>query len=105
MEGVIPTLQFPLSVYWNITSICNLRCDHCLSRSGKKLPGELTHSEAMDLLDELIDNKVFYLYIAGGEPLLRKDIFEIIERAREHGISVSMATNGTYVTSEKVAHI
>jgi mycofactocin radical SAM maturase len=104
-EGVIPTLGFPLSVYWNITSICNLRCSHCLSRSGKKLPGELTHAEAMRLVDELIENKVFYLYIAGGEPLLRKDLFQVIEKARAAGISVSMATNGTYITPATAARI
>ncbi|MFF4692411.1 radical SAM protein [Streptomyces sp. NPDC001307] len=105
MKGPVPTFNYPMSVYWNITSICNLRCDHCLSRSGKKQPGELTHEEAMRLVDELVSNRVFFLYIAGGEPLLRKDLFQVIERAREGGVRVYMATNGTYMTPEKAARI
>src|SRR5215475_11592436 len=105
MEGPINSVAFPIYVYWNVTSICNLRCSHCLSKSGVKLPGELTHQQAMQLLDELIENKVFYLYIAGGEPFLRKDLFDILEKARANGISVSMATNGTYLTPERVRHI
>lgn len=99
-NGPIPTLDFPMYVYWNVTSICNLRCAHCLSRSGKMRPGELSHEQAMGLMDEIIANRAFYLYIAGGEPLLRKDLFTIIERATSNGISVSMATNGAYVTPE-----
>jgi mycofactocin radical SAM maturase len=105
MNGPLPTLASPLYVYWNITSICNLRCDHCLSKSGRKRPGELTHAEAMDLVREIAESKVFFLYIAGGEPFLRKDLFEIIELARQHEISVSMATNGTYVTPAKAARL
>ncbi|GHI03939.1 hypothetical protein AQI88_08310 [Streptomyces cellostaticus] len=105
MKGPVPTFSYPMSVYWNITSICNLRCDHCLSRSGKKQPGELTHAQAMQLVDELVENRVFFLYIAGGEPLLRKDLFQVIERARAGGVRVYMATNGTYMTPEKAARI
>jgi radical SAM protein with 4Fe4S-binding SPASM domain len=105
MLGVVPTMDFPMYVYWNITSLCNLRCTHCLSRSGIKRPGELTSAEAMSLLDELIANRAFYLYIAGGEPFLRKDLFAILEKATSNKISVSMATNGTYMTPEKAARL
>jgi len=69
-SGPIPTLGFPMYVYWNITSLCNLRCSHCLSRSGSMRPGELTHEQAMALVEEMIHHRAFYLYIAGGEPML-----------------------------------
>ena len=105
MRGQVPVFNYPMSVYWNITSICNLRCDHCLSRSGKKQPGELTHAQAMDLVDELVANRVFFLYIAGGEPFLRKDLFDIIERARAGGVRVYMATNATYLTRERALRL
>lgn len=94
-------LSAPLFVIWEITGACNLRCEHCLSSAGKPLPNELSTEEAMRLLDRLEAMKVFNINLSGGEPLMRPDIFDIIDYASEKNFSVDLLTNGALIT-EKV---
>ncbi len=86
-------------VVWNITRRCNLKCIHCYSDSeNKEYPGEITTEEAKDVINDLADFKVPVLLFSGGEPLLRKDIFELAELASRKGIRVVLSTNGTLIT-------
>jgi MoaA/NifB/PqqE/SkfB family radical SAM enzyme len=84
----------PVTVAWNVTESCNLRCLHCFNNSGPLKKDELTHDEAMRLVDEIIDMGVFNVCVCGGEPMLRKDLFEIIRRFTDNDIMVSMVSNG-----------
>ena len=103
MTNSIKYLSAPIFVWWDVTYACNLRCRQCYSAAGKPHPNELTTSEAKTLIRELADMKVFYIYFLGGEPLMRRDIFELAEYAGECGISAMMSTNGWFVTKE-IAH-
>lgn len=94
-------LSAPLFVIWEITSLCNLRCEHCLSSAGETLPNELSTEEAMGLLDYLEAIKVFNINLSGGEPLMRPDIFDIIDYASKKKFSIDLLTNGASIT-EKV---
>jgi len=94
-------LSAPLFVIWEITGSCNLRCEHCLSSAGKPLPNELSTQEAKELLDYLETMKVFNINLSGGEPLMRKDIYDIIDYASQKKFSIDLLTNGALVT-EKV---
>jgi radical SAM protein with 4Fe4S-binding SPASM domain len=94
-------LSAPLFVIWEITGLCNLRCEHCLSSAGEPLPDELSTEEAMKLLDYLEAMKVFNINLSGGEPLMRPDIFDIIDYASRKKFSIDLLTNGVLVT-EKV---
>ena len=49
------------------------------------------------MLDELQRLQVFYINIGGGEPMIRKDFFELVDYAVDHGIGVKFSTNGTYL--------
>lgn len=91
-------LSAPLFVIWEITGLCNLRCEHCLSRSGESLPNELNTLQAMRLLDYLEEMKVFNISFSGGEPLMRPDIFEIIDYASQKNFSLELLTNGALIT-------
>jgi len=81
-----------------INNACNLECTHCLVSSGPgKAPG-LPPEQLEILLDRAVDLGLERLYITGGEPLLRKDLFRLIGRATaEHGLEVIALTNGTIV--------
>ncbi len=92
----------PFQVVWDITYACNLRCRHCYATAGKALDDELTTDEALDVIDKLDRLGVTIIAFSGGEPLVRKDIFELAEYAVEKGIYVAIATNGTLIT-ESVA--
>ena len=90
-------LDAPICLTWELTYACNLQCVHCLSSSGRRDPAELTTAEAKQVLDELRDQQVFYINIGGGEPMVRRDFFEIVEYAIGNGIGVKFSTNGTYI--------
>ncbi len=86
-------------VIWNLTRTCNLRCRHCYTTSADvPFPGELTHEQAMGVLDDLSGFGIPALILSGGEPLSRFDFFPLAERARELGFRhLSLSTNGTKV--------
>lgn len=88
-------LYSPITVYFEVTYACNLRCIHCYASAGKPLENELSFNEISKLIDELVAMKVFYVALGGGEPLLREDIVKIVNSMVSKGIHVSLATNGT----------
>ena len=90
----------PFLVVWNFTYKCNLKCKHCYSNSGIDPKMELSTEEAMKIVDQLADFGVTSLAFSGGEPLMRKDFFDVARYAVESGLYVSLATNGTLLTEE-----
>lgn len=98
-------LDAPICLTWEITYACNLQCVHCLSSSGTRDPRELSTAQAKAVLDELRDLQVFYINIGGGEPMIRKDFFEILEHAETNNIGVKFSTNGTYITAENARRL
>ncbi len=84
----------PLLVFWETTKACQLKCKHCRAEAIlQALPGELTTEEGEKLIDSLTDFGRPYpiLILTGGDPLMRKDILELIDRAVEKGIRVGLA--------------
>jgi AdoMet-dependent heme synthase len=102
----------PYVISWNLTYRCNLACEHCyLDAGGTPLVGtenftdrsELGTEECFRVIDEIAAFAPECLTIlTGGEPLLRRDILEIVRRAAERGLWVVVGTNGVRVT-ENVA--
>lgn len=87
----------PTAVQWMATRACDLTCAHCYSHAGPRADGELTTDEARGLLDELVALGRPALVLAGGEPLLRPDLPELIREAAGRGIQWSMHTHGRLV--------
>ncbi len=90
-------LDAPICLTWELTYGCNLACVHCLSSSGRRDPRELSTAEALGVIDELVDLRVFYVNIGGGEPMLRPDFFDIVGYAVAHRVGVKFSTNGTRI--------
>ncbi|MGC8948434.1 MAG: radical SAM protein [Thermoprotei archaeon] len=88
----------PFSVSWEITSRCNLNCAYCHHFFEKYK--EITFQQALLLIQNLIKNDIFELTITGGEPLLRKDLLNIMSYAIDHGLGINLVTNGTLITNE-----
>lgn len=96
-------MEWPLDMaYLEVTNRCNLRCAHCYKRAGDPLPEELSTKEWFKIIDDLKNLGVLTLALTGGEPLVRSDIFEIIEYAGESTVSVNLFTNGTLLTEKMV---
>jgi mycofactocin radical SAM maturase len=98
-------LDAPICLTWELTYACNLSCVHCLSSSGRRDPRELTTAEAFAVLDELRDLQVFYINIGGGEPMIRRDFFAIIEHAVANEIGVKFSTNGAFIDADAAVRL
>lgn len=90
-------LDAPICLTWELTYACNLSCVHCLSSSGRRDPRELSTAECIGVVDQLREMQVFYVNVGGGEPMLRRDFFDIVEYATTHQVGVKFSTNGTYL--------
>lgn len=89
-------------VAWELTRNCNLNCVHCRAAASKgPHDGELTLPECKQILDQLAAFASPTIILTGGEPLLRDDIFDIIEYGNAKGLRLVMAINGTLLTEEK----
>jgi mycofactocin radical SAM maturase len=102
-------LDAPICLTWELTYACNLQCVHCLSSSGRRDPRELSTAEAKRVLDELRDLQVFYINIGGGEPMVRRDFFELIDYAINppsgNGIGVKFSTNGSFIDADNARRL
>ncbi len=87
-------------VVWNITSRCNLRCRHCYLEAGEEKTEELDAAAARLLAEELVLLRVPVVLFSGGEPLLRRDVFDLARRFSEGGVRPVLSTNGTLITPE-----
>ena len=92
-EKGCPPEAGPYMAELDVTYQCNLRCRMC-QRWRDPRRGELSFSEYKKLAEEFHRLGVHQISIAGGEPLLRKDIFPIIENFAGRGMSVNLCTNG-----------
>ncbi len=93
-------------VIWNVLRRCNLTCKHCYSTSADiDFKGELDTAEALDVIDQLHAAGVKVLVLSGGEPLMRPDIFQLAERARQYGFYVALSTNGTLINESNIEQI
>jgi radical SAM protein with 4Fe4S-binding SPASM domain len=91
----------PLIVVWDYTQACNLSCRHCYQEAAHKpLADELTTEQKLDLVDQMGYEYVPFLAMAGGEPLVSKDIWKVLERCKTRGVHTTVATNGTLLSQE-----
>lgn len=92
----------PLSVCWQVTRKCNLNCKYCLSDSGCNVPEGLTTEKALHIVKELGRLGINRLDFTGGEPLIRKDLRELIECAKEENISTIVTTNALLLNDNNI---
>lgn len=87
-------------ISWNTTRECNLLCRHCYRDAGEKDQGELSTFEGKQLLTEIARAGFKIMIFSGGEPLLRPDIYELVQYARSLGLRPVLGSNGTLITRE-----
>ena len=92
----------PKWIAWEITRRCNLRCVHCRSSSEMEAKGhpDFSTSEAFRVIDDIASYAKPVVVLSGGEPLIRKDVFEIAQYGTDKGLRMCLATNGTLVNDE-----
>ena len=92
------------SVSWNLTQRCNLFCAHCYisASAGAAAASELTTAECHRVMDDIARvNPHVFLILTGGEPLLRKDIFDLAAYGSERDFTVVLGTNGVLLREKQ----
>ncbi len=94
-----PTIDFherPFILFWEVTRACALACRHCRAvAQPRPHPEELSHEEALQLVDTIAELHPPMLVLTGGDPMMRRDIFELIERATARGLRVALSPAAT----------
>jgi AdoMet-dependent heme synthase len=103
MNQKAQALGIPISVHLDVTYRCNERCVHCYLDHDDH--GEMTTEEIRDLLNQLAEAGVFLLTLSGGEVLMRRDFFEIVEHARGLLFNVKIKTNGVMIHEPEARRI
>lgn len=101
-------------IQWHLTERCNLRCRHCYQEGGPVK--ELTREQVFAVIDEIDqmlqawrENYAIEFQpsfnVTGGEPLLRPDLFAILERMAGIGFEIYVLSNGTVITPERARRL
>ncbi|XVQ09498.1 radical SAM/SPASM domain-containing protein [Spirillospora sp. CA-255316] len=95
-------LAAPPSAWWIVTRACNLKCYYCFADARKRDPDELDTAQAKAVLDDFADSGTMFVTFLGGEPLTRKDIYELVDYSTDLGIYTALLTNGLNVRNNKI---
>lgn len=93
-------LAGPLALHLEIVAACNLKCTHCFAGELPRKEEPLSLKELDELFATLARIGTFRIGLTGGEPLLRRDVFEIIDLATQHGLHPCITTNGLLITED-----
>jgi radical SAM protein with 4Fe4S-binding SPASM domain len=105
-------LDFALDIYLHLTNACNLKCPYCYNKTDRdyKIKMEkqglfapiLTTEEYKHLISRVIDCGVKHILFTGGEPLMRQDVFELLEytRAKSSEVVLEMLTNAILIKED-----
>ncbi len=93
-------------VVWNVTRACNLHCMHCYAKAdGNIHEREISHEEAVAILDDLSEFGVPVVLFSGGEPLMRPDLVDLAHYAVGKGMRAVISTNGTLIDEDTAGRL
>jgi radical SAM protein len=86
----------PFTIAWEVTRACAFACVHCRADAQHtRDPRELNTEEAKGLIDRLVDFGSPILIFTGGDPMMRRDLFELISYATQKGLRCSLTPTAT----------
>ncbi|MGE5339950.1 MAG: PqqD family peptide modification chaperone [Candidatus Omnitrophota bacterium] len=94
--------RIPVKMVLELTDACNVRCKYCYANAGLASAGSLPIETLYSVLDQAAQLGTFHLTLTGGEPLMRRDLMDIVSHAMRLGMLPKIQTNGTLIT-EKIA--
>lgn len=90
---------------WNFTNRCNLLCHHCYSKADANGTDSLTLEQIEQTIPSMVNAGVKFVIFSGGEPLIRRDIFDIAAAMKKAGIMTYLSTNGMYISEKNAKQI
>jgi AdoMet-dependent heme synthase len=111
--GQMPTIsndldRDPVVIFWEVTRACALKCEHCRAKAQpKRHPLELDTASSLRVMDELTEfDTPPIVVLSGGDPFMRRDIFEIAEYGIKKGLTVSLSPSATALaTRDRMAKL
>ncbi len=99
--GGTPSMGNRPIVVYNCLRRCNLKCIHCYAHAtSKEDPDILSTDQARQMIDATADFGCPVMLFSGGEPVMREDLFELMEHASDRGMRTTLSTNGTLITRD-----
>lgn len=93
-------------IIFEVTNRCNLHCTHCCVAAEADNERESDTGTVKEILEKCIEWRPHFIAISGGEPLFRKDFFEIVQYLRERfNGKIGLCTNGLLITKNNVEFI
>lgn len=89
-------------VFWSVTGKCNFRCRHCFMDAPNEALGELSTEEALGLIDQMAMCGVLRVDITGGEPFVRKDFWQLVDRILSYKIVIGKIYTNGWMLNEKI---
>ena len=94
------------SIRLEVTSKCNLQCEYCHNSEYSNRKDDMTTEEILQLIRDIKKRyPINKILLTGGEPLVNKDIFKIIEQISMLGIKADLVSNGTLLTEKIVRQL
>ncbi|MCR4871137.1 MAG: radical SAM protein [Atopobiaceae bacterium] len=88
-------------VHWSLTGHCNYRCRHCYMSAPHAMLPHPTTEKCLEIVDQIADCGIMRISLTGGEPLIRRDFMQIVDRILERGMRLDVImTNGALVSEE-----
>ena len=94
--------RFVRRVFWSITGRCNFLCRHCYMDAPDGRLGELSTEEALRLIDEIAACGILRLDLTGGEPLIRRDFWQLVDRILSHKMVIGQIYSNGWLLNESV---
>lgn len=101
LKGLV-TKRSPIYVQFALSKYCNLKCSMCQAVEARKNEKELNLAEIKRLSEVLNKLGVGIIILTGGEPLLRRDLVEIVDIFTQKGLEVRIQTNGQLATEQNL---
>ena len=94
--------RFVRSVFWSVTGRCNFRCRHCYMDAPRGTLGELSHEQALNLVDQMAQCGVLCVDLTGGEPFVRGDFWALIDRIQARKMTIGQIYTNGWTLDEEV---
>ena len=93
-------------VHWAVTGRCNYRCRHCYMSAGSRRLPQITHEEALYIIDQIASCGIGKVNLTGGEPLVRPDFLDLVDVLLARGILINrIITNGSLIDAAFLAEL
>lgn len=93
--------RFMRSAHWSITGKCNCNCRHCYMSAPQHKVEEFTHEQCMDIIAQMAECGIQEIQLTGGEALVRKDFWEIVDALMAADIRIEMIYSNGFLINEK----